>query len=57
MLIGGGYISCEVAAAISTHCPGMPLGIVMPGEHIMASTGFSKEICHFYEKQLARVRI
>lgn len=57
MLVGGGFITCEVAAAIATHCPGMRLTMVVPGENIMSSVGFDKEICQFYEKQLARVRI
>lgn len=55
VLIGGGFISCEVAAAVATHCPGMQLVMVMPGEDVMSSSGFGKEVCHFYEKQLARV--
>lgn len=55
VLIGGGFISCEVAAAIATHCPNMQLVMVIPGEDVMASTGFGKEVCYFYEKQLARV--
>lgn len=33
----------------------MQLVMVMPGEDVMASSGFGKEVCHFYEKQLARV--
>ena len=57
MVIGGGFLSCEVAAAIATHCPGMQLAMVIPGEDVMARAGFTKEICHFYEKQLARVSI
>ena len=56
VLIGGGFISCEVAAAIASHCQGMQLVMVMPHEDVMASSGFGKEVCHFYEKQLARVR-
>lgn len=55
VLIGGGFLSCEVAAAIATHFPSMQLAMVMPGEDVMGTAGFSKEICHFYEKQLARV--
>lgn len=57
VVIGGGFLSCEVAAAIATHCPGMQLAMVMPGEDLMAKAGFTREICHFYEKRLARVRI
>lgn len=57
VVIGGGFLSCEVAAAIATHCPGMQLAMVLPGEDLMAKAGFTREICHFYEKQLARVRI
>lgn len=34
----------------------MQVVIVMPGEELMGRAGFCKEICHFYEKQLARVR-
>lgn len=55
VLIGGGFISCEVAAAVATHCPGIQLVMVMPTDGVMASSGFGKEVCHFYEKQLARV--
>ena len=54
-MIGGGFISCEVTAAVATHCPGMQLVMVMPGDDVMSSSGFGKEVCHFYEKQLARV--
>lgn len=57
MVIGGGFLSCEVAAAIATHCPGMQLAMVIPGEDVMARAGFAREISHFYEKQLARVSI
>ncbi|CAM9262728.1 unnamed protein product, partial [Hapterophycus canaliculatus] len=57
VLIGGGFISCEVAAALATHCPGMQLVMVMPKDDVMASSGFGQEVCHFYEKQLARVGI
>ncbi|CAM9798983.1 unnamed protein product [Ectocarpus fasciculatus] len=57
VLIGGGFISCEVAAAVATYCPGMQLVMVMPGEDVMSSSGFGKEVCHFYEKQLARVGV
>jgi len=31
--------------------------MVVPGESIMSKVGFDKEICQFYEKQLADVRI
>lgn len=55
MVIGGGFLSCEIAAAIATHCPGMQLAMVMPGEDVMSRAGFTREISHFYEKQLARV--
>lgn len=56
VLVGGGFITCEVAAAIATHCPGMPLAMVLPSEEIMSRTGFGKDVCRFYERQLARVR-
>ncbi|CAM9894246.1 unnamed protein product [Scytosiphon promiscuus] len=57
VLLGGGFISCEVAAAIATHCPGMQLVMVLPKDDVMSSSGFGKDVCHFYEKQLARVGV
>eukprot|EP00752_Nemacystus_decipiens_P017496 g15685.t1 len=57
VLIGGGFISCEVAAAVATHCPNLRLVMVIPGEDVMASSGFGKEVCYFYEKQLARAGV
>ncbi|CAM9140061.1 unnamed protein product [Laminaria digitata] len=57
VVIGGGFLSCEIAAAIATHCPGMQLAMVMPGEDVMARAGFTREMCHFYEKQLARAGV
>ncbi len=40
---------------MATYCPGMQLVMVVPREDVMSSSGFGKEVCYFYEKQLARV--
>lgn len=55
VLIGGGVITWEVAAAIVAHYPDMPLVMIMAGETVLEQTGFGPEICQFYERRLARV--
>ena len=47
VLVGGGYIGMEVAAALSGH--GIPTSIVLPGPHLLSRL-FTPKIAEFYEK-------
>ncbi|CAM9240958.1 unnamed protein product [Choristocarpus tenellus] len=57
VVIGGGLIACEVASAIVSHYPDIPLTLVIPRENLLQGLGFGKEIGYFYEKQLSRAGV
>mmetsp|Transcript_2703 Transcript_2703/g.3849 ORF Transcript_2703/g.3849 Transcript_2703/m.3849 type:complete len:640 (+) Transcript_2703:91-2010(+) len=53
VVIGGGFIGFEVAAALSRHCPDHGVMMILSGDHVFDGF-FTKEMATFYETHFVR---
>ena len=53
VVVGGGFIAMETAAAISMHSPDNHVTVVMNGDHFLEGV-FTREMSEFYERHLSQ---
>ena len=53
VVVGGGFLAMETAAAISMHSPDNHVTVVMNGDHFLEGV-FTREMSEFYERHLSQ---